>query len=142
MKTKWMIPIVVLGLFYVSCGPASFKFSGIYSVSDSWTSSKTDIGTGNLEYDLTIVPDGNDGVILMNVNKTLNRVKAKVKGDELIVEKQVAVSSSGKAYAVLGQTGKLSDNKLVLKFSYSDTEYANGIGEITCEITGTKASFK
>jgi len=142
MKTRLFMSLVVTGLFLTSCGGGSLKYSGIYDVNDKWSSSKTDLGTGSLDYELIIIPDGADGVILMNVNKTLNRVRAKVKGDEIVIEKQTLQSVSGKTYTVSGKTGKLVDNKLLLTFVYSDVDHANSIGEITCDITGTKEKME
>ncbi len=112
--------------------------AGSYAVADSWKSNKELIGTGSLSYDLEIVADGDAGVILMNVNKTLNGVKGLLKGDEIVIDKQTIASASGNLYDVLPSTGKIIDNKIVMTFMYSDEARANGIGEIKCDIIGSK----
>lgn len=142
MKKQISFIIILMLALFAGCGKSerpSDKFSGTYPVKDSWSSTKSEIGNGNLAYDLIIVPDGDDGVVLMNVNKTLNGVKGKVKDDEITIEKQTAKSIAGKSYMVMGQTGRLIDNnKLVLFVSYSDEDYGNAIGEVRCDINGTK----
>jgi hypothetical protein len=141
MKKQISFIIILILAIFAGCGKSerpSDKFSGTYPVKDSWSSTKTLIGSGNLAYDLIIVPDGDDGVVLMNVNKTLNGVKAKVKDNQFTIEKQIAKSIAGKSYTVMGQTGMLTENKLNLYFSYSDEDYGDAIGEVRCDISGTK----
>src|SRR5438045_893345 len=119
MKKQLTAIILLTVILIAGCGKSirpSDKFSGTYPVKDSWSSTKTDIGSGNLAYDLIIVPDGEDGIILMNVNKTLNGVKGKVKDNQFTIEKQTAKSIAGKTYTVMGQTGMLTENKLNLYF--------------------------
>ncbi len=140
MKAKLIILSVMLTLIIISgCGKKdNEKFAGVYSVSDDWKSSKTIIGSGNLEYDMTVVPDGDDGVLLMNVNKTFNSVKATVEGESITVGSQIIQSVSGTKYKINGYSGKLKDNKLDLKFVYSDALYGDAVGEVECNISGTK----
>lgn len=140
MKTKLFILSAVLTMIFIAgCGQKpSQKFAGVYSVTDDWKSSKTAIGSGNLEYDMTVVPDGDDGVLLMNVNKTFNSIKASVEGETMTVNSQIVSSNSGTKYKINGYTGKLKDNKLDLKFVYSDALYGDAVGEVECTITGTK----
>ena len=141
MKTKLCLLTAVLFLFAIGCGKKekpSEKFSGTYKVIDQWSSSKAEIGTGTLNYDLTIVPDGDEGVLLMNVNRTFNGVKAKVTDDAITIPSQPITSGSGTSYMINGYTGKLSENNLTLSFVYSDALYGYSVGEVTCAITGAK----
>ena len=142
MKSKLIVLSVMLALFIISgCGKKdNQKFAGVYSVTDDWKSSKTALGNGSLEYDMTVVPDGDEGtdVLLMNVNKTFNSVKATVEGDNITVNSQITTNISGTKYKINGYTGKLKDNKLDLKFVYSDALYSDAVGEVECSISGTK----
>lgn len=139
MKTRLLILAAGLMMFS-ACGKKlkPTDVAGSYAVADSWKSSIEMIGTGNLNYDLDIVADGEDGVILMNVNKTLSGVKGKLKGDEILIDKQTIASPSGNLYDVLPGKAKIMDQKIMLTFTYSDEERANGIGKVTCDIMGSK----
>lgn len=115
------------------------KLSGVYKVVDNWSSSKTLIGSGTLQYDLIITPSGDDGIILMNLNRTLNGIKATVISDnEFTIPTQSTTSAAGNQYTVNGYRGKLTGNSLDLKFAYGDDLYASAIGTVDCAITGTK----
>lgn len=135
----WMMAVAVL--MVASCGKKAkpADVAGAYTVTDSWKSNKELIGNGTLNYDLEIVADGDDGVILMNVNKTLNGVKARIKGGEIVIEKQTLASASGNLYDVLPGTAKIVDDKLLVTFTYTDEARANGIGEVKCDIMGAKS---
>lgn len=131
--------MLIMAVSMFGCGKSQhpgYKFTGLYSVEDQWKSSKELIGNGNLEYDLIIIPYGEDGVMLMNVNKTLNKVKAKIDGDKLVFQKQTVKSAADKSYSVAEQTGTISENKLEMDFEYSDSNYGDLIGTVTCKITG------
>ena|SRR6266540_2088993 len=139
MKLKLIILLSVFSVIFISgCSKesASKKFAGTYTISDSWTSTK--VGSGNLDYDMIIVPDGDEGIMLMNVNKTFNGVKANVSEDQITVPSQQISSNAGTKYTINGYTGKLKDNKLDLKFVYSDALYGYAVGEVECTINGTK----
>ncbi len=116
------------------------KFIGTYQVQDVWGSSKYEIGSGRLEYELTIRPNGDSSVIIDNVNKTLLGVKASVRGDSLFIEKQTAKSSSGTTYDVDIEEGVLTGNNLKLDFIYSDLDRGNLIGLIAVTMDGVKDS--
>lgn len=131
--------LIIAAVSMFGCGKAQhpgYKFTGIYSVEDQWTSSKEFIGSGDLEYDLIIVPYGEDGVMLMNVNKTLNRVKAKIDGDKFVIQKQTVKSAADKSYSVVEQSGTLTENELEIDFEYNDSNYGDLIGTIQCKIKG------
>ena len=139
MKIKIAILISLFSIILISgCSkePAGKKFAGTYTVTDAWKS--TTVGSGNLAYDMMVVADGDDGIMLMNVNKTFSGVKAKVSSDEITVGSQMISSNAGTKYQINGYTGKLKDDKLDLKFVYSDVLFANAVGEVECTITGTK----
>ena len=125
-------------MFVSGCGKvsASKKFVGTYTVSDAWSSSK--VGTGNLNYDMMITSDGDDGILLINANKTFSGVKATVSDDQITIPSQQITSNAGTKYMINGYTGKLKDNNLDLKFVYSDILYGSAVGEVECTITGTK----
>lgn len=133
--------LIAVLLFASGCGKKekpNEKFIGTYKVTDDWKSSRTEIGSGSLKYDLIIVPDGEDGLLLMNVNKTLNSVKAKVTDDIFTIPYQTSVSSTGKTYNVNGFTGKIVGDKLELKFAFNEDALYSGIGNVDCNINGTK----
>lgn len=139
MKLKSIIMLLMFTALFISgCSKerASDKFSGTYTVSDTWSSSK--VGTGNLDYDMIIVPDGDEGIMLMNVNKTFSGVKAKVSDETITIPSQQISSNAGTKYTINGYTGKLKENKLDLTFVYSDALYGYAVGEVQCVISGTK----
>lgn len=141
-KQLTFVIILAAALFLFGCGKKerpSEKLSGVYKATDNWSSNKTVIGSGTLQYDLIITPDGEDGLILMNVNRTLNGIKATVINDnEFTIPTQNATSAAGKQYTVNGFRGKLTGNSLDLKFTYGDDLYASAIGTVDCAITGTR----
>jgi hypothetical protein len=116
------------------------KFLGTYKVNDVWGSSKSEIGSGSLDYEMTIKPSGDTAIIIDNINKTLVGVKGRVQGDSVIIEKQVAKSSSGTSYDVDPETGVLNGNKLTLNFGYHDLDKGNLIGYIVVTMNGVKDS--
>ena len=143
MKSKLFIILFALVFIFCSCGKKenpNAKFVGTYSITDSWGSSNSLIGSGTLEYTLTITDDGEDGIILNNVNKTLDGIKAKVSNDSFMISKQTVNSKSGKTYDVDAKTGTLSNNTLRIDFGYNDIDYGNLIGYIYCIISGKKES--
>lgn len=147
MKLKLFLTVFLMMFVFFACSKKekpNAKFIGTYQTSDSWGSSKPEIGSGSLEYVMTIKADGEDGekVILSNVNKTLDGVKGTIKGDSLIIEKQTAKSNSGKTYQVDNAVGTLSGNTLKIEFGYDDLDYGNAIGYIFSYVSGIKAETK
>ena len=139
MKIKLIILLSVLTVVFISgCSKVSpsKKFVGTYTVTDAWSSSK--VGTGNLNYDMMITSDGDEGILLINANKTFSGVKATVNDDQITIPSQQITSNAGTKYMINGYTGKLKDNNLDLKFVYSDMLYGAAVGEVECTITGTK----
>ena len=143
MKTKLFVVLLSALFVFYSCGKkekANVKMAGSYKVSDSWGSSKSEIGSGTLEYTMTITADGDDGIIVNNVNKTLDGVKATVSNDSFHVKKQSVKSKSGKTYRVDEKSGTIKGNELKIDFGYDDLEQDNAIGYIYCIISGNKES--
>lgn len=142
MKTKLIIITLAISMLFVfGCKKKELpnaKFVGTYKVTDTWGSSKSEIGSGTLEYTLTITADGEDGIILDNVNKTLFGIKAKVSGDSLIVQKQTTTSKTGKTYEVDNKSGTMINNKLIIDFGYDDLNYGDAIGYVYAMIRGDK----
>ena len=138
--------VCMLLLVFAGCGKKkenpNAKFIGTYETQDTWGSSKSEIGSGSLEYQMTITASGEDGVILNNVNKTLDGVKGTVKGDSLIIEKQTAKSKAGKTYRVDNVVGVLSNNTLTMDFGYDDLEYGEAIGYLFASVKGVKPETK
>lgn len=116
------------------------KFIGSYQVEDIWGSSKPELGSGRLEYVLTIKPSGDSAVIIDNINKTLVGVTAKVSGDSLIIDSQTAKSTSGTKYEVDKQYGYFDKGKLILNCDYNDLYLADMIGAVAVTMTCTKDS--
>ncbi len=143
MKSKMLFVLLASLFIFCSCGKKespNAKFVGSYKITDSWGSSKAEIGSGTLEYTMTITADGEDGIILNNVNKTLDGIKAKVSNDSFMVKKQVVKSKAGQTYDVDEKSGTLSGSTLKIDFGYDDINYSNGIGYVYCIISGTKES--
>ena len=146
MIKTYLLTFLLICAFVVSgCGKKEVvkpnaKFIGTYQVKDVWGSSKSEIGSGSLEYVLTIRPSGDSAVIIDNVNKTLMGVKGKVQGDSLIIEKQESKSAAGKTYDVDPETGVIKGNKLTLNFGYHDLDKGNLIGYIVVTMDGVKDS--
>jgi hypothetical protein len=142
MKTKSIILVAItLIIFIAGCAKKekpNAKFVGSYQTSDTWGSSKDELGSGTLEYVMTIIADGEDGIIIDNVNKTLHGIKAKVSNDSFYVEKQTANSTRGNTYKVTEGSGTLTGNTLKFSFGYNDVESGNAIGYIFCRINGKK----
>jgi hypothetical protein len=143
MKTKLAVLSFCIAVFIVfGCGKKkenpNAKFTGTYKVHDTWGSSKEFIGSGSLDYDLTITAEGEDGIILNNVNKTLDGIKAKVSGDSIIIKKQTVKSKAGKSYDVDEKTGTVTNNSLSLIFGYDDLDHGDAIGYIYAELSGVK----
>jgi len=144
LRTKSIIlTVITLIIFIAGCGKKenpNAKFVGSYQVTDAWASSKPEIGSGSLKYVMTITADGEDGIIIDNVNKTLYGIKAKVSNDSFYVQKQTAKSKSGNSYLVDEKSGSLTGNNLNIDFVYDDREKDNMIGYVYCIISGTKES--
>jgi hypothetical protein len=142
MKIKLIIITLALSMIFVfGCKKKELpnaKFVGTYKVVDTWGSSKSEIGSGTLEYTLTITADGETGIILDNVNKTLFGIKAKVSGDSLIVQKQTTTSKTGKIYEVDNKSGTMTNNKLNIDFGYDDLNHGDAIGYVYAMIRGDK----
>lgn len=146
-----VLPVIVLyvlcGLVLTGCGKKenpNSKFIGTYDGKDTWGSSKPEIGSGSLEYTITIEADGEDGkkVILNNINKTLDGVKGTVSGDSLIIEKQIVKSKAGSTYQVDNAVGTITGKELKIDFGYDDLEYGNAIGYVFTYVSGTKKDSK
>ncbi len=146
MIKNYLLAFVLIFTFVVTgCGKKEVvkpnaKFLGTYQVKDIWGSSKPELGSGSLEYVLTIKPSGDTAVIIDNVNKTLVGVTAKVKGDSLLIDKQTAKSSSGTTYDVDPEVGVLSGKDLKLNCGYNDLDRANLIGYVVVTMDGVKDS--
>lgn len=147
MKKLFLTASMILMVFALSsCSKKedvkpNAKFLGTYKVQDVWGSSKEFIGSGRLEYELTIKPNGDSAVFIDNINKTLMNVKANVKGDSLIIESQTAKSSSGTTYDVDPEIGVLTAGKdLHIEFIYHDLDRGNLIGVIAVTMDGLKDS--
>jgi len=141
MKAKLFVILLCSVFVFVSCGKKenpNAKFTGSYKITDSWGSSKPEIGSGTLEYTMTITADGEDGIIINNINKTLDGIKAKVSADSFMVKKQTVKSKAGQTYDVDEKSGTVTGNSLKIDFGYDDINYSNGIGYIYCIISGTK----
>ena len=143
MKEKLFVILFALIFIFYSCGKKenpNAKFIGTYTITDSWGSSNSLIGNGTLEYKLTITADGEDGIIINNVNKTLDGIKAKVSNDSFMISKQTIKCKSGKTYDVDAKTGTLTENILKIDFGYDDISYGDAIGYIYCIMNGKKES--
>lgn len=116
------------------------KFIGSYQVKDVWGSSKPELGSGSLEYELTINAKGDSSVVINNINRTLMGVTAKVSGDSLIIDSQTAKSPAGKSYDVDVQYGYFDDGKLILNCDYNDLYRGDLIGAVAVTMTCTKDS--
>lgn len=141
MKLRAVLVLFSAALILFACGKKenpNAKFVGTYKVTDTWGSSHSELGSGTLDYTITIKADGEDGLIIDNFNKTLNGVKAKVSNDSFYVSKQTAKSTAGKTYDVDEKAGTLSNGKLKIDFGYSDLDYGDLIGYIYCIIEGEK----
>lgn len=141
MKLRLFIVLFSASLIMFSCGKKenpNAKFVGSYKVTDTWGSSKSELGSGTLDYTITITADGESGIIINNFNKTLNNVKAKVSNDSFYVAKQTATSPAGKTYDVDEKAGTVSNGKLKIDFGYSDLDHGDLIGYIYCIIEGEK----
>ena len=91
MKLRLFIVLFSASLILFSCGKKenpNAKFVGSYKVTDTWGSSHSELGSGTLDYTITMTADGEDGLIINNFNKTLNNVKAKVSNDSFYVAKR------------------------------------------------------
>ncbi len=144
-QTKLAVLIVLVLIFAAAgCGKKkevpNAKFLGTYKVNDTWGSSKPLIGSGSLEYEMTITADGENAVILNNLNKTLDGVKAKVSGDSLLISKQTLKSKSGSTYDVDEKVGVLKGSNINIIFGYDDLNYADAIGYVYAELNGVKNS--
>ncbi len=141
MKFKMFIVLFFVSLVLFSCGKKespNAKFVGSYKVTDTWGSSKSELGSGTLDYTMTITADGENGIIIDNFNKTLDGVKAKVSNDSFMVAKQTVKSKAGKSYDVDEKSGSITNGKLKIDFGYSDLDHGNAIGYIYCIIEGDK----
>ena len=145
IKTYLLAFLLICTFVIGSCGKKeevkpNAKFLGTYQVKDVWGSSKSEIGSGSLDYVLTIKPSGDSAVIIDNINKTLMGVKGTVKGDSILIEKQTSKSSSGTTYDVDPETGVLTGKMLKLNFGYHDLDRANAIGYVVVTMDGVKDS--
>ncbi len=143
MKAKTIVILLSAIFIFYSCSKKespNAKFVGSYQITDTWGSSKSEIGSGTLDYTLTITADGEDGIIMNNVNKTLDGVKATVSNDSFHVKAQTVKSKAGKTYRVDEKSGTLSGKIFKIDFGYDDLDYGNAIGYIYCIINGTKES--
>lgn len=146
MKNYIIIVAIFAFVFTLSsCGKKeavkpNAKFLGTYQVKDVWGSSKPELGSGSLEYVLTIKPSGDSAVVIDNINKTLNGVTGKVQGDSIIIDKQTAKSTSGATYDVDTETGVITGKNLKLNFGYNDLDRANMIGYVVVTMDGVKDS--
>lgn len=116
------------------------KFLGTYQVKDVWGSSKPELGSGSLEYELTIKAKGDSAVVINNINRTLMNVTAMVSGDSLIIDSQTAKSPAGKSYDVDVQYGYFDEGKLILNCDYNDLYRGDLIGAVAVTMTCTKDS--
>jgi hypothetical protein len=120
--------------------------AGIYEVTDAWreTSSYGSADdaydfreikdSGRVQYDLGIFPDGEEGLIFMNIHKTISGVKGILNDyGSFSVYEQVITIASGKTYVMHGW-GKLEDNRLDMTFFYR----SGSSGYALCQIEGLK----
>lgn len=114
------------------------KFLGTYKVKDVWASNKTEIGSGSLEYELNIKPNGDSLVTIDNINKTLFGVRGVAKDDTLYILSQTGKSLAGRSYELDEQRGYIDGGKLVLNCDYNDLYIANLIGSVSVTMVGTK----
>ena len=114
------------------------KFIGSYQVKDVWASNKTEIGSGSLEYEMTIKANGDSSVIIDNINKTLFGVNGVTRGDTLYILSQTGKSKAGKSYDVGEQYGYITDGKLILNCDYHDLYLGNLIGSVSATMVGTR----
>ncbi len=146
IKTYLLTFLLVCTFVIGGCGKKEVvkpnaKFLGTYQVKDVWGSSKSEIGSGSLEYVMTIKPSGDSAVIIDNINKTLIGVTAKVQGDSILIDKQTAKSNSGTTYDVDPDVGVLTGGKnLKLNFGYNDLDRSNAIGYVVVTMDGVKDS--
>ncbi len=135
--------LLVIGFSLSGCGKKeterpNAKFIGSYMVKDVWASSKPEIGSGSLEYELTIQAKGDSSVVIDNINKTLFGIYGVARGDTLYIASQTGRSKAGKSYDVGEQFGYFSDGKLVLTCDYHDLYLGNLIGSVSATMIGTR----
>ncbi len=142
-KYNFAILVIIFTLIFTGCGKKetekpNAKFIGSYQVKDVWASSKPEIGSGSLEYELTIQAKGDSSVVIDNINKTLFGIYGVARGDTLYISSQTGRSKAGKSYDVGEQFGYFSDGKLVLTCDYHDLYLGNLIGSVSATMVGTR----
>ncbi|MEO8514732.1 MAG: hypothetical protein ABI543_14325 [Ignavibacteria bacterium] len=145
IKTYLLTFLLICAFVVGGCGKKEVvkpnaKFIGTYQVKDVWGSSKSELGSGSLEYVLTIRPSGDSAVIIDNINKTLNGVTGKVQGDSILIDKQTSKSAAGSTYDVDPESGVLTGKNLKLNFAYNDLDRSNMVGYIVVTMDGVKDS--
>jgi hypothetical protein len=144
MIKYYLVTLVLIATFVIGgCGKKetekpNAKFLGSYQVKDVWASSKPEIGSGSLEYELTIQAKGDSSVVIDNINKTLFGIYGVARGDTLYIASQTGKSKAGKSYDVGEQFGYFSDGKLVLSCDYHDLYLGNLIGSVSATMVGSR----